>query len=339
MRLPALLGVAVLALSAPVRADHPTGGVAGGAIGPINALSATTMNEGWWGLALRYERIDLERHSNAELIDFSNDGEEVDSINYIEVASLSIGYGVTDFVTVGARLPYSAQRTLRESDGAGGIEDVGDVDGLGDLAVYSQWRFFSEAYDDEGNALDAAVLAGLELPTGADREHADGELLEADHQPGSGTIDPFLGFVVTRSFERASLSADVIYTKATQGSQRTNLGDIFEYDLAWTYRLGEAVRTHEFHEDGTVHVHGTATHQWDSVVELNGTWKEEVHSDAEGDDSDTGGNRIMFAPGVRYTTDTHMSWYLSYAVPVLQNLNGHEHKTDNSLVLGMSWGF
>jgi len=336
------LGLAVplviASLAAPARADHTTGGVAGGAAGPINAVPAGTLPEGMWAMSLRFDLIDLNKRSNAQLQQLSAAGIDVHSTDREDAATLSVAYGLHPDVTVGASVPYLALRNLREADGAGGIEHLGDVEGMGDLSLFGQVRVLNETMADDTGTMEVAVLGGLKLPTGADREHADGELLETEHQPSPHTIEPFAGVAATRSFDHASLTADAIYLKATQGTQRTNTGDVLKYDLAWGYRLSDELKHEHIHEDGSVHMHGSADRQWDLVVELNGAWHESV--DVDGDvDGNTGGNVVLLSPGVRLTTTNHMSWFASYGLPVIDNVHGLEHKTDGVAVLGMSWTF
>jgi hypothetical protein len=312
--------------------------VAGGAAGPINAVPAGTLPVGMWAMSLRFDLIDLNKRSNAELQQLSAQGIDVHSTDREDSATLSVAYGLHEDVTVGASVPYLALRNLREADGAGGIEDLGDVQGLGDLSVYGQVRVVNETLEDDAGTMEVALLGGLKLPTGADREHADGELLETEHQPSPHTLEPFAGVAATRSFERAAVTADFIYLKATQGSQRTDTGDLLKYDLAWSYRLSDELKRLHLHEDGSVHVHGTADQQWDVVLELNGSWHESVNVDGDVD-KNTGGNVVLLAPGLRLSTTNHMSWFASYGVPVIDNVHGLEHKTDGVAVLGMSWTF
>src|SRR5262245_8311943 len=66
-------------LAAPARADHATGGVAGGAAGPINAVPAGTLPEGTWAMSLRFDLIDLNKRSNAQLQQLSEQGIDVHS--------------------------------------------------------------------------------------------------------------------------------------------------------------------------------------------------------------------------------------------------------------------
>ncbi len=116
-----------------------------------------------------------------------------------------------------------------------GSSEAGDSSGFGDITLFGEYRLAKETASTPAWAL----LAGLKLPTGETGNHDDqGELFETEHQPGSGSIDPLLGVAVTKNFGRASLSGNVLYTKCTEGTQATTMGDIFAYNLAWGYRLG-----------------------------------------------------------------------------------------------------
>lgn len=331
LALPLALGL----LATAARADHSAGGIVGGAAGPINAVPAGTLPEGKWSIGLRLDMIDLNHKSNAELQSLP---EEIDSTDRVEVPSLSIAYGATNDLTLGALVPYVIQRNLRESTG-GGIEDNGDVKGWGATSVYAQWRLLNQRDEDGTAALEFAVLGGLKTPTGDTREHTpEGELLEGDHQPSQGSWEPFVGVTATRSFERASLTADLIYTHPAQGVQKTTMGNSLKYDLAWGYRLSDELKHEHVHEDGSLHMHGTAEQQWDVVLELNGIWRDKIDFDGAHDDN-SGGNRVDLSPGVRLSTIQHVSYYASFGVPIIQDVNGEEHTTDSHLVVGMSWMF
>ncbi len=330
----------VLLSCAVARADHSIGGLVGGAAGPINALPAGTLPEGMWSVGLRVEVTDLEQRSNAELLAAAAAGEDKHSNDSIIVRTLSVAYGVRGDFTLGAQLPQVVMTDLREAEAGEGIVDQGTIRGLGDLSIYGQWRVLDQPAGADGlGRQELALIGGVKFATGDDSEHgANGELLETDHQPGSGSTDVFAGVAATRTWDRASVTADMVYTVANTGSQSANMGDVFRYDLAWGYRLSEELRHEEVHPDGSRHVHGTADTQWDMVLELNGVWKEMVEF-GDGKDEDTGGNSVFFAPGVRATTTDHVSLYASVGVPVYQNLHGDEHQTDARMVAGLSWAF
>jgi len=342
-----LLAIALLAPAA--RADHPTGGVAGGGVGAINTIGADTMAESLWSISLRLDLIDLKTFSNAELADFAEDDVDTHSADRVVVPSINVAYGLSDDFTLGARLPYVSTQDVREPSLEGGVpgsEALGDSAGLGDVTLFGQYRFVRETAD-----LPAfAVIGGLKMPTGEERERTDeGELFETEFQPGSGSWDPMLGLAATRTFGRASVSANVLYILANDGSQHTNLGDVLNYNLGWAYRLnGEAPHPlgtepeggHvHVHEDGQEHVHAHESATiWDLVLELNGVWHEEQTIDGQRDEN-SGGNRLFLAPGVRMTVDDRWAAFASVGVPLLEHVNGAEHETDVHAVMGVNFSF
>jgi Putative MetA-pathway of phenol degradation len=341
LRLPLAAGASLL-LAASARADHTVGGIVGGAAGPINAVPAGTLPAGMWSFAFRVEDVELKEKSDQELLAAGAAGNDVHSVSRTLSETLSAAYGVSNSFMLAATLPHVASYQIRSSvDGGGSIDDNGNVSGLGALTLYGQWMIEDKRMSEQpGDNMQLALLAGLKLDTGDKHEKDDnGVPFETEHQPASGSVDPTIGFAATRSFGRSSLTADVIYTFAGEGTDNTDLGDTFRYDLAWSYRLSEGQLKHQHVKpDGSKELLGTADSQWDLALELNGTWKDKLNADGS-TDPNSGGNRVMFAPGVRVSYPQHYSLFASVGVPVIDNPNGENHKTQASAVMGVSWAF
>jgi hypothetical protein len=332
----------LLLLAPSARADHPTGGVAGGGAGAINTVGAETMPESLWSISLRLDLIDLKTFSNVELADFAADDVDTHSADRVVVPSINVAYGVSDDLTVGARLPYVSTQDVREPSLEGGVpgsESLGDSEGLGDVTLFGEYRFARETPERPA----FAVLGGLKMPTGEEHEHTDeGKPFETEFQPGSGSWDPLLGLAATKTFGRASLSANVLYILANDGSQHTNLGDVLNYNLGWAYRVnGPEPHDHGAMEGGHDHAAHEHPHEaalWDVILELNGVWHEEQTIDGQRDEN-SGGNRLFLAPGVRMTVDERWSAFASVGVPLFEHVNGAEHETDVHAVMGVSVSF
>ena len=349
----ACAALAVLLAAAPLAlADHPTVGVAGVGAGPINTANATTLPKGLFALTLGAEYVNADRYSDAELESFGAQDIEAHSTDKEIVPYVGAAYGVTDDFMVGARLPWLLVDDIREPAPGGGVDDEGDVNGLGDATLFTQYRFVN----DVPSQFEMAVIAGMKVPTGSDREHSDaGELFETEHQPGSGSWDPLLGLVATQRFGRSTVSAQLMYTKADNGNQDTNLGDVIGYNLGWSYHVGgpdplavkegAAPHVHQ-HADGTTHVHDdgapVAHHEedmgYDLVLELNGIRREELTVSGDRDEN-TGGNRLYLSPGVRVPMSERSSFFASVGLPLFEHLNGSEHETDYRTVLGWSFAY
>lgn len=173
---------------------------------------------------------------------------------------MSAGYGVTDDLTIGLRLPYLLRTDIRSGHDDGNevvIDTHGDSDGVGDFTLLGQYRFLNSTY----NSLEAALLVGVKVPTGATGvKDRNGEVFETEHQPGSGSWDPLIGIAASKRVGTISFDTNMLYTFATRGAQRTNLGDLLHYNLAASYRLGSEKNHHHSHEI-TEHRHLT----WDLI--------------------------------------------------------------------------
>ena len=222
--------------------------------------------------------------------------------------------------------------------------DRGDTEGIGDLTLFGQYRFYGQ---DTG--LQASLLTGVKTPTGETDEHDDqGELFEAEFQPGSGSWDPMLGIALSRAQGRWSVDGNVLYTIATDGTQHTDLGDRFHYNGAVTYRLKGA--DVEASHDGALrhHSHNGRSHHHDhamspkglvidAVLELNGEWQAKQTISGV-DDPNSGGNVVFLSPGMRIASN-RWSGFVSVGLPIVNDLNGLQSEPTYRLFGGVLVGF
>lgn len=318
-----LLGTPGLLLAnLPAHAHHTSVGFGATTAGPIMTIPADTLEQGKWAFGISVDHVKSKGYRDAELIDFAARHVHAHSSDHLTTAALVTSYGVTDDLSVGVRLPYAWRANIRaghHSHSGGGVqntaEDHGDVEGLGDASLLGEYRFFH----DERSTVRWALLAGVKLPTGGTDEHTiEGERFETEHQPGSGSWDPLLGLAYSRDVGRGGVSASVLYQFATEGAQDTDLGDLVQYGVAYSHRLGAVSED----EPRTA---------WDAIIELHGEWqdKQEIAGEQQ---ADTGGNSLHLAPGLRYTSfgKDSRAWSagLSVGVPVAQNPGASHPETD-----------
>ena len=364
-----LFHLCALAVLFPVtaQADHPAG-VFGSGGGPINFVSAGTMEEGAWTAGARVEYLGFDRFSDDELVALAGAGSEPDSIDFSFGTFVSVAYGLTDWLTVSARLPHAYQDDIREPEDIGAgvfeVENEGHTSGLADilfLGVVKLWE--TDAQD-----VQISAIVGLEIPSGRTNDLTrEGDLFELEHQPGSGSWDPLVGLAVSRSWDRWSFHANGYYWFITEGRQDTGLGDIVGYNAGVVYRLCGHEHGHEHshgcgHEHDGCHGHSCGCHDaghehghdhchchhgcdhghhgptLDLVLELNGTWQD-MHVVGVDPDENSGGHLLLLSPGLQLTLHEHWSVYTSVGVPIVQDLNGANHELDIRLVLGTSWSF
>lgn len=318
-------------LSQPAFADHPSLGFGTSGAGPITTVQAATLPAGKLALGLTSEYVQADRFSDSELIALAGQHIHAHSADWLLTTSLGMSYGVTENLMLSLRLPYVYRENIRaghHAHGGGGpvntVDDHGDAGGIGDVAALGQYRFWIH----DGH--QAALLLGLKAPTGQTDKKHDGEKLDAEHQPGSGSWDGLFGLAASTQAGKISLNASTLYTLARKGTQDTNLGDRLQYNLAASYRIG-----------GEHHDHGHMVHQhkaWDLVLELNGEWANQQKIAGE-KDSDSGGNQIFLSPGLRYAPNGNWSGHFAVGIPVVSNLGQGHSDTDYKMTLGLSRSF
>ncbi len=187
--------------------------------GALDVLDGETLYQDGW-LVTAGDEFRLRRG----LLDGSDPvGDPLHQREFTHIPVLSGHYGALNTLQIGAIVPYLHRRL--ETD-AGSLTS----DGLGDATLYAKWRFYR--WDDVGKAMNFAILAGLELPTGKDDVVDGGILLPADLQPGSASWDPFLGTAVTYEPGRWRFNAMALYKRVGQGTHDYAQGDQFFAELA-----------------------------------------------------------------------------------------------------------
>lgn len=288
----------------------------------VHTLAAETPPEGSAIAGIRFDWQEMEPYSDAQLLDFSTQDVEAHSIDRSMILRAGLNYGIADRISVGFDLPFVNHRNLREAapDTAPDFEDNGDQSGLGDLSLFGQWC----CYQDDDNQRFASIYGGVRLPTGAtDLRGSAGDRLEPDHQPGSGSVDPFLGLAVAQTFDALTLGASAVYTLAGDGSQDSNLGDVLRVNCGFGWlpdqdpAASSAVRL---------------------MLELTSEWHERMQFGGVADD-DTGGFQLFVAPGVRLTTASGWSVFASFGLPVVQDLDGEQSEVRFRFSSGVSLSF
>ena len=286
----------------------------------VHVLSADTPKAGSGFVGLRYEQQEIDSFSDAELLAFADADLHAHSYDRRMAVRLGGSYGITDDFAIGVDLPYVDNRGLREGHhhaGTSEVHDNGDQSGLGDASLFAQWT----CYRNAEAASSVGIYAGAKLPTGdTEQKTPDGERLEADHQLGSGSVNPLLGAAVSKGYGEMSIGVSGLYELATDGSQNSNLGDIARVNagLGWTPAGGEG-----------------SSLRFTVLFELVGEWREKSEIGGATDE-DTGGTSLFAAPGVRATWDGRWSWYGSLSVPVSEDHNGVQADTDFRVTTGLA---
>jgi hypothetical protein len=340
----------LLTASGPAFSHHPSGITSSGTSGPIITIPGTTLAKGASAVFFTFQHVSFDELSDAVLEAAAEADKDVHSLRSTETPSLGLAYGLTDRLMLLLQLPYVAQTDIREGEhhdegghhhegGEAGNEvvNLGDADGIGDLTLLGQYRFFGQ---DAG--LQASLLAGVTAPTGkTDERDNEGVLFETEFQPGSGSWVGLVGLAVSKPLGRWSLDGNVLYTVATEGAQQTDLGDQFQYNGSLSYRVtgpaGEGEHKHAHAHDQADHDHHSHGLTVDLVLELNGEWQAKENF-AVITDPNSGGNVVYLSPGLRLSSN-RLSGFVSFGVPIVNDLNGIQSEPTYRVVSGLVLAF
>lgn len=361
--LPGAVALALALCCGAAFAHHPGATANSGGAGPINTLSATTLEQGRLAISVTYEVIKINAFSDAELAAYAGSHQHVHSMDRILAPALGLAYGVTDDLTVSLRLPYVKRSDIREAahhheeHGHGGHEEDGEEEahnsalargdsaGIGDLTVLGQYRLLA----NRASGTELAALAGFKAPTGRTGVRDDhGAAFEAEFQPGSGAWDGLVGLAATQRLGAVSLDAHVLYILTGEGTLDTDLGDRLHYGVALSYRMLGGARTggpmyagaHSHPKGGPAHHHheeAPAGPALDLVLELNGEWADNQEI-AGATDPNSGGHTLYVSPGARLSMG-NWSGFASVGIPIVNHLDGIQAEPDWRLLTGIAVGF
>jgi len=295
--------------------------------GGISVFSPDTLDEGHWAAGLRLTYTRPDQRSDAELAALANQHIHAHNTDYNLVGSLGVAYGITHELTISAELPYVRRDDLREGSHShvggvalNGVEQLGSVAGIGDMSLLAKYRL------TRGQGPAFALIGGMKMPTGSThKESLDGDRLETEHQPGTGSWDPIIGASAAAPLGAATLTASALYQFSGKGAQNTRLGDRMQGGIALSHRFGgqsQAHRESHNHHHGDEldeHEEGPPKASWDAFVELAGEWegRQKVAGEVE---AESGGKWMYVAPGLRYNAASGWSASAGLALPVWQNI-------------------
>lgn len=326
------------------RADHGSMGFGLGTASPMITDTAVTLPEGKFAFGLRTQYISFKRFSD-DFINAKNDEfHESDSPRHVHSTDELINpalvgaYGITDDLTIGLKFPWVMRTNVRGPLHGDGHEitthDMGDINGISDVTVWGEYRFFHTA----DNLTNVAALFAVKTPTGrTDRvgrvdPHGERELLDTHLQPGSGSWDGSLGLAFTKAFDAFSFDTSVLYTWVTKGDQNTDLGDSFVYNFALSWSPGSA-QAAGLQASSNIN-------PWTFIMEFNGEWRDKETRRSWGGetypgawrDPDSGGHTLYFSPGVRYAGGPNWNIGLSFGAPIVADMNGYQVEPDYRII-------
>ncbi len=149
-----------------------------------------------------------------------------------DVLVASVATNVRRGLDVALVLPWAVASGTFER--GGGVLST-DNRGIGDLAIVFKQRVYHEVWNK--GAWNAALLGGVETPTGDTSGRTAGALDPPNLQPGSGSWDPFIGLASTYESGRMRLDAQLFWQRFGEGEQDNRPGDVFSAEFDIGYRV------------------------------------------------------------------------------------------------------
>jgi hypothetical protein len=204
----------------------------------------------------------------------------------------SVVYGILDTFSVFVAAPFSPRSRSGSSHSAG----------MEDMLLQLEYGFYQRSRSDY--TLQATVVGNVQFPTGSSSKNPP---------TGAGAFSYFVGSTCVYQSSRwyAFVSPGVNMPTA---HHRTKFGN------SYLYQWGVARYIRQLSPPGWV---------FDLLIEFDGTYskKNKIHGTT---DPDSGGNVILITPSIYLSSKR---WILQWGVgfPLVQNLNGHQHKIDYSI--------
>ncbi|MCF6200491.1 MAG: transporter, partial [Hyphomicrobiaceae bacterium] len=183
---------------------------------PITSNTALAISEEEW--LVRQQVIVLRATDDPAGL-----GREFTATTSVSVA----GYGLSSKLALFGVLPVAHKRLKTP---AGTRESTG----LGDVRLFARYTLFQK--DGVGQTFRIAPFAGVELPTGRNEDRDVLGLLPTPVQLGSGSWDPFAGFVMTYATTGWQVDTSASYqdNRKADGVER---GNVFKADASLQVRL------------------------------------------------------------------------------------------------------
>jgi len=334
------LSLLILGSTTPARA-HDTPTTLPDDHAPIGVMGDHAHKQGEWMLSYRYSRMEMSGNRSG-----TSDVSPATVLTSFMVAPLKMTmdmhmfgamYGISDNLTVMGMLPYL--RKDMSSVNVGLVRFKTHSEGLGDAKLSGLFTLYNKNTGTaQQRANDKLLLKfGLSLPTGSTGKRDNTPMganmkLAYPMQLGSGTFDPMLGVTFTRHLQDWSWGAQAnTVLRFGSNSDGYRLGN--EYGATgWVARELNNSFSLSFRMEGKswADIHGRD-------AALNPAMMPAARTDLRG------GKRVDAAVGLNFyqqggTLDGHRL-ALELGIPVYQNLDGPQLKSDWRLTAGWQKAF
>lgn len=244
--------------------------------------------------------------------------------------SFTATYSPTDklhFLTV---IPYVINDMhMRMKNNMGMVMDMkmDTIDGLGDITLMGLYNIYSDAPVKPTKSISMGI--GIKMPTGEnDVKKANGELVHAMMQPGTGSWDPMLLINATHSIKSLLLQFNGLYHLTTEGDEGYEFGDMISADLIARYQVLDSINLGL----GLNFIHVGKDKDHDNKYSKPET------SMVDNTDN-TGITAFYLSPEAQIKFFKSGSLLLRFQKPIYQDVNGIQQVVDWRAMVSLMWVF
>ena len=227
---------------------------------------------------------------------------------------LGLDYGLDRDATISALVPF----VYRDIKAAG---DRANTSGLGDIALLGKYRILKEEGQQE--SFNWAIIGGLEIPTGATDQEANGMRIAAKQQVGRGAWNPFLASSITYGKGRARFDTTIFYKFNTEGDQKYESGDFFSLSVSAAYRF-----IHYQYPGAT------------AAARLGLQWRHEARDHSHRQlVANSGADQLLLNPALSFHPVPNMDLNLGLRIPLYQTYKGQQLGRDVEFIAALGFRF
>ena len=231
------------------------------------------------------------------------------------IASLGLRYGVSKNLTISALTPFVFLHTK-----------AGNDNGLGDLDLMATLKLYNK------NNFNIAVQAGVELPTGVKKSISKFENVTL--VVGSGSYDPMIGIIVSKSWDKFILQGNGLYKHTTNGFGKNYYGSLSVQNLTVTYKLKTMNNTCKTDSSKN---NNSGKYGLSLFAGYYGEWLDKLKEDGVVDENS--GHYSGFVTIGTNLSLKKFSFPITLSLPVIANMNGLQNPPGYRLRLGLIRSF
>ena len=227
------------------------------------------------------------------------------------IASFGVRYGVSKTLTISALTPYVFLHTM-----------AGNDNGLGDLDLMATLKLYNK------NDFNIAVQAGMELPTGV-----KDSISKFENVPlvvGSGSYDPMIGIVVSKSLNKFIIQGSGLYKHTTNGFGKNYYGSLSVQNVTFTYKFKTMSNTCK---TDSLQNNNSGKYGLSLFAGYYGEWLDKLKEDDVVDENS--GHYSGFATIGTNLSVRNFSFPITLSLPVIANMNGLQNPPGYRIRIGL----